>query len=406
MTNISRRRKVPAKLKSMGNHDEFLNRITKSLYYSKLPMTDCLSLPVTELAADLFTEVKSGHTLERLDVEEASRISRNACVSPCSLVLALLYLERLKDCNPEYLQRVAPSELFLVSLMVASKFLNDEGEKDEVFNTEWAQSADLSISHMNQLEKEFLNAIDWTVFVHNQDFWERLQRLEKDIAYKEAQKRGWFSYTELSCLMNSVQLITVAHSVINVSSICLATYTAGIVTLLGSALVASYFPGTVLSPRQITNSSDITKIDLNPLVDVPSTAIESVSENVLTTDFMPISPSCNETQQDSENIEPKKIVNECWKWWLNSVMLWLPEYSSLESKETLHVLNDETEHTDALITASKFVLDATTLIQDTDEFIMDMNWKQILGIDLNLRLRDWRYYSMRQKDSTPLNISK
>lgn len=138
------------------------------------------------MAAELFTEVKSGYTLERLDVEEASRISRNACVSPCSLVLALLYLERLKDCNPEYLQQVAPSELFLVSLvlsqllykinfqeilfkiyimifsilqMVASKFLNDEGEDDEVFNTEWAQSADLTILQINRLEKDFLKAI-------------------------------------------------------------------------------------------------------------------------------------------------------------------------------------------------------------------------------------------------------
>ncbi|XP_053987596.1 protein CNPPD1 [Hylaeus anthracinus] len=392
MTNISRRRKAPAKLKSMGNHDEFLNRISKSLYYSKLPMTDCLSLPVTELAAELFTEAKSGHTLERLDVEEASRISRNACVSPCSLVLALLYLERLKDCNPEYLQRVAPSELFLVSLMVASKFLNDEGEEDEVFNTEWAQSGDFSLSHMNQLEKDFLNAIDWTVFVHNQDFWERLQRLEKDIAYKEAQKRGWFSYTELSCLMNSMQLLTVAHAVVNVSSICLATYTAGIVTLLGSALVASYFPGTILSPRQTTNSTDISKIDLNPIMDVPSTAIESVSENVLATNFMPTLLNCNQTQQDGENIESKEFVNEGWKWWLNSVMIWLPEYSGLDSKETSHAIKDEIGLTDTSIT-TKFVLDATTLIQDTEEFIMDMNWKQILGIDLNLRLHDWRYYT-------------
>lgn len=43
--------------------------------------------------------------------------------------------------------------------MVASKFLNDEGEEDEVFNTEWAQSGGLSISYINQLEKEFLKAI-------------------------------------------------------------------------------------------------------------------------------------------------------------------------------------------------------------------------------------------------------
>ncbi|XP_076232755.1 protein CNPPD1 [Calliopsis andreniformis] len=383
MTNISKRKKASPKLKTMGNRDEFLNRITKSLYYSILPMTDCLSLPVTELAAELFTEVKSGRTLERLDVEEASRISRNACVSPCSLVLALLYLERLKDCNPEYLQRVAPSELFLVTLMVASKFLNDEGEEDEVFNTEWAQSGDLSISHMNQLEKDFLKAIDWTVFVCNRDFWERLQRLEKDIAYKEAQKRGWFSYTELSCLMNSVQLITLAHAVVNISSICLATYTAGIVTLLGSALVGSYLPGTVLSPRQTaTDSTNVSRVDINPLVDI-------TQENILTTGFIPTSLSCNQSQEYRESTELNKTEDEHWKWWLNSVMTWLPEYSGLESKETLHTMNEENDHT---LMTTKFVLDTSKLMQDTDEFMIMLNWKQLLSIDLKFLLYDWRYY--------------
>ena len=75
-----------------------------------------------ELAAELFSEVKNGKSLERLDLEEAATMTRNACVSPCSLVLALLYLERLKSCNPDYLQRVAPSELFLVS-MVNTNFM-------------------------------------------------------------------------------------------------------------------------------------------------------------------------------------------------------------------------------------------------------------------------------------------
>ncbi|KAF7396095.1 hypothetical protein HZH68_010145 [Vespula germanica] len=155
--NYSKETSIPSKLKGPNDHNEFLNRITKSLYYFEFPMTDCLSLPVTEMAAELFTGVN--HTLERLDVEEASKISRNACVSPCSLILALLYLEKLKDCNPEYLQQVAPSKLFLVSLMVATKFLNDDGEEDQVFNTEWALSSNLTILQINQLEKEFLNAI-------------------------------------------------------------------------------------------------------------------------------------------------------------------------------------------------------------------------------------------------------
>lgn len=43
--------------------------------------------------------------------------------------------------------------------MVASKFLNDDGEEDEVFNTEWAESGHLSIAKMNRLEKDFLKAI-------------------------------------------------------------------------------------------------------------------------------------------------------------------------------------------------------------------------------------------------------
>ncbi|KAG7196680.1 hypothetical protein KM043_016012 [Ampulex compressa] len=393
MTNISRGKRSPTKIKKMGNHDVFLNRITKSLYYSKLPMTDCLSLPVTELAAELFTEAKNGHTLERLDVEEASRISRNACVSPCSLVLALLYLERLKDCNPEYLQRVAPSELFLVSLMVASKFLNDDGEDDEVFNTEWAHSGDLSISQMNQLEKDFLKAIDWTIFVHNQDFWERLQRLEKDIAYKEAQKRGWFSYTELSCLMNSVQLIAVAHAVVNVSSICLATYAAGIVTLLGSALVASYFPGTLLTPRQSISATNVTNTELNPIIEIKSTSVEAIPEKVLTVDFIPTLLNCNETQEDLRNIKHEEVTNISWKWWLNSVMTWLPEYCSSGQKESFGSKSLEFENTDSFITSTNYLHDTIPLVQDVDDIVMEMKWKQILDIDLKLLLHDWRHYA-------------
>lgn len=67
------------------------------------------------MAAELFSEVKVGRSLDRLGLEEASGISRNACVSPASLILALLYLERLKVSSPEYLDTVSSTQLFLVS---------------------------------------------------------------------------------------------------------------------------------------------------------------------------------------------------------------------------------------------------------------------------------------------------
>jgi hypothetical protein len=40
---------------------------------------------------------------------------------------------------------VSSADLFLVSMMVASKYLHDDGEEDEVFNDEWAASGDIDI---------------------------------------------------------------------------------------------------------------------------------------------------------------------------------------------------------------------------------------------------------------------
>lgn len=71
-----------------------------------------------ELAAELYSEVKrERESLERLQIEEAAQFSRKACVHPSSLVLALVYLERLKSCNPDYLDKSAPFELFVISLV-------------------------------------------------------------------------------------------------------------------------------------------------------------------------------------------------------------------------------------------------------------------------------------------------
>lgn len=43
--------------------------------------------------------------------------------------------------------------------MIASKYLYDEGEVDEVVNDAWAQSANIDIDEINQLERAFLSAI-------------------------------------------------------------------------------------------------------------------------------------------------------------------------------------------------------------------------------------------------------
>lgn len=43
--------------------------------------------------------------------------------------------------------------------MISNKFLNDDGEGDEVFIDEWAQSGGITVEELVKLEKDFLAAI-------------------------------------------------------------------------------------------------------------------------------------------------------------------------------------------------------------------------------------------------------
>lgn len=43
--------------------------------------------------------------------------------------------------------------------MVASKYLYDEGEEEEVFNDEWGAAGKLDVKTVNNLEMNFLNSI-------------------------------------------------------------------------------------------------------------------------------------------------------------------------------------------------------------------------------------------------------
>ena len=46
---------------------------------------------------------------------------REACISPCAMMLALIYIERLRHRNPEYLQNISSSDLFLISMVRTAK---------------------------------------------------------------------------------------------------------------------------------------------------------------------------------------------------------------------------------------------------------------------------------------------
>jgi len=88
--------------------------------------------------------------------------------------------------------------------MVASKFLFDDGEDDEVFNDEWAASGNIEVKELNRLEREFLAAMDWSCYVDCDTFLKQLSKVEALISLHQSLKRGatGMTYNELLALFN------------------------------------------------------------------------------------------------------------------------------------------------------------------------------------------------------------
>lgn len=97
-------------------HDELINRIRKTLYFGCDGMIDDdleMSSPLAEYAADLFSETHKGYSLNRLHQVTVDKLE----VSPCSLIMALIYLDRLNTTDPKYVRQMTPTELFLLSIV-------------------------------------------------------------------------------------------------------------------------------------------------------------------------------------------------------------------------------------------------------------------------------------------------
>jgi len=241
--------------------EETSERFTKSLYYGRASNNDRLSLPVTELCVSSFNNLGLEDLetkLDRLDVSRAAEITRETCASPTSLVLAFMYLDRLRSSNTKYLSTISSTDLFLVSLMVASKYLYDDGEEDEVFNDEWATSGNLEKKELNRLELEFLSAIDWNIYVSPDDYEITTQQLEWAVAAKEVENRpgGWTTYTDINVLSRNLELIklwqVLYEYTIKVTAVCAFAYAASLMTMIGTCHMLSRTQ--VFGPTSMHNS--------------------------------------------------------------------------------------------------------------------------------------------------------
>uniref|UniRef100_A0A182T8H6 Protein CNPPD1 n=1 Tax=Anopheles maculatus TaxID=74869 RepID=A0A182T8H6_9DIPT len=221
-------------------HEEFLDRIKKTLYYgsSKVRCTK-ISRPLADYAADVFSETHRGHSLSRLNFATVGNLS----VTPCSLILAMIYLDRLNATDPTFVRRVTPSELFIVSMMVSTKFYC--GYDEDVYLSAWAENGNMTPDQMKALELEFLDAMNWNAYVSKRDFFEKLKSVEKVLAKRQGLTRGWLTYTEL---INFLPSFAMAKQLIHYSTVLALSYTASVMTIAGAFLLASnlHLPGNLL----------------------------------------------------------------------------------------------------------------------------------------------------------------
>nr|XP_020447756.1 protein CNPPD1 [Monopterus albus] len=329
----------------LPGHQKLSERVRKRLYYGldNDVSLDALSCPVADIAVEFFQK-SAPSPIRKLHKKYAAHVAREACISPCAMMLALVYIERLRHRNPEYLQKISSSDLFLISMMVASKYLYDEGEEEEVFNDEWGAAGKLDVQTVNNLEMNFLNAIEWSLFTDPNDFFDMLSLLETSIAEQQGMKRGWFTYTDLCVLLEqsawSQALTAIYQHFTKVSCMLGLVYLTSVAGLIATSAVLHQLslckssqsilvPPVEISPAHLHTSS------LNP---ESSAATQHPLCCVLANKSLncqPSTPGFGEHQRPSPPLSSKKSILFLWGSFLASVgHIHLETKSEMELSQT------------------------------------------------------------------------
>lgn len=213
------------------NDSEYTVEDTSCHKRKQLEIND-LSLPLTDTIAEFVQELSEDKFFIN-DISFIFELSRKRAISPCAIVVALIYLKRLKaksqastnlfninepySCNNTYMNNnnydkyaancLSNTELCLISLLLASKYLVDEGEDEEIYNDEWADLVDFPVDKVNKLERSILKQMDWELYVSESEFWSFTDKLTERITRKKVKYQQYqCTYTDLDCLLsNSTQ---------------------------------------------------------------------------------------------------------------------------------------------------------------------------------------------------------
>eukprot|EP00292_Cryptomonas_paramecium_P015861 CAMPEP_0113696040 /NCGR_PEP_ID=MMETSP0038_2-20120614/21251_1 /TAXON_ID=2898 /ORGANISM="Cryptomonas paramecium" /LENGTH=207 /DNA_ID=CAMNT_0000618683 /DNA_START=35 /DNA_END=654 /DNA_ORIENTATION=+ /assembly_acc=CAM_ASM_000170 len=99
--------------------------------------------------------------------EYVERIFNYSEVSESCILVAILYLERLKKKVVDlHITSTSIQRLLLVAVMIAAKFLEDR----PTCNSWWALIGSISVAEINALERDFLFHVDFDLAVRSEDY--------------------------------------------------------------------------------------------------------------------------------------------------------------------------------------------------------------------------------------------
>jgi hypothetical protein len=124
----------------------------------------------------------------------------------------MIYLERLRNVDRQHFETACASDLYLASLVCATKYLHDDSEPEYVYNDEWAMAAEASCSsstkfdahRITQLELDMLRRLDWNLHVDANGFDTMLANVEQRVAWTEwTQRTNGATYAELTAIYDT-----------------------------------------------------------------------------------------------------------------------------------------------------------------------------------------------------------
>ncbi|CAD6191631.1 unnamed protein product [Caenorhabditis auriculariae] len=203
-----------------------------------------LSFPLSKLVVDFFDKKCP---FDYMDLETSAAISDTGYADPVTLVVALIYLDRLSLRDKEYFESTNPTDLYLPALDLASKYIHDFPTYDSTHISDWADAVSMKNERLVELEWEFIKHLDWDVSIKEKDIEQGLTRLERWVTNDFIEKNDFCTYNELFHAFSSIPLaayLSLAKQLFSFLGLTALVYTFSVFTMSSIAERLANSPST------------------------------------------------------------------------------------------------------------------------------------------------------------------